>query len=371
MLKQSEITWMLEPASATITSYETEARTERGGADERARGSTVVSVVIPCFNEERYIGKVLENLSGQYESEGFEIVVVDGMSEDHTRKVVSSFMEENPHVRVRLVDNPARHIPAGLNLGIAAAEGQFIVRMDAHSVPSPNYVRRSVELLKSGDAEVCGMPWRIEPGADTLTARAIALSVAHPFGIGDAKYRQANLAASQLVDTVPFGAFSKSLWREIGGFDESLLANEDYDFYYRVRRRGGRILLDASAYSSYYARATLGALARQYFRYGRWKAEMLKGNPRSVRLRQMVAPAFVLALLVSGAAGLVWPPALLLLLLVVAAYALLASAFAVKLALKGRDFRLAFLIPLAFFVIHTTWGSGFLLSFLKPPRVKS
>ncbi|MBD0371765.1 MAG: glycosyltransferase family 2 protein [Pyrinomonadaceae bacterium] len=359
---------MLEPASATITSYETEDRTERGGATERVKNRMRVSVVIPCFNEERYIGKVLENLSGQYETDSFEIVIVDGMSEDGTREVVTSFAEDNPHVRVRLVDNPARHIPAGLNRGIAAASGELIVRMDAHSVPSINYVRRCVELLESGKAEVCGMPWRIEPGADSLVARAIALAVAHPFGIGDAKYRQPNLAASQLVDTVPFGAFSKSLWQELGGFDESLLANEDYDFYYRVRRRGGRILLDASGYSSYYARATLGALARQYFRYGRWKAEMLKGNPRSIRPRQMVAPAFVLALLLSGAVGIVWTPALLLFLLIAVSYSLFATAFAVQLALKGRDFKLALVLPLVFFIIHTTWGSGFLLSFLKPPR---
>jgi succinoglycan biosynthesis protein ExoA len=360
---------MPEPASATVTSYETETREAVRGAGEHApQALTRVSVVIPCFNEERYIGKVLENLAGQYEAEHFEIIIVDGMSEDGTRAIVSKFVEENPFVRVRLVDNPARHIPAGLNRGIEAACGEIIVRMDAHSVPSPNYVRRCVELLDNGDAEVCGMPWRIEPGAKGLVARAIALAVAHPFGIGDAKYRQANLASSQFVDTVPFGAFSKSLWREINGFDESLLANEDYDFYYRVRRGGGRILLDAFGYSSYYARATLGDLARQYFRYGRWKAEMVKSHPRSLRLRQLVAPAFVLSLVASGVLSIFWTPALYLLLLTIVAYALLATAFALRLAVKGGDFRLAFVVPSVFFIIHTMWGSGFLLSFLRPPQ---
>jgi cellulose synthase/poly-beta-1,6-N-acetylglucosamine synthase-like glycosyltransferase len=289
------------------------------------------------------------------------------MSEDGTRQVVSKFVEENPQVPVRLVDNPARHIPAGLNRGIEAALGQIIVRMDAHSVPSPNYVRRLVELLDEGGAEVCGMPWRIKPGADTSVARAIAQAVAHPFGIGDAKYRQANLASSQFVDTVPFGAFCKSLWQEVGGFDERLLANEDYDFYYRVRTRGGRVLLDSSGYSAYYARATLNDLGRQYFRYGRWKAEMLKSHPRSIRLRQLVAPAFVLSLVASGVLSIFWTPALYLLLLTVAAYSLLAIVFAIRLAQKGRDFQLALVLPLVFFIIHTAWGSGFLLSFLRSP----
>ncbi|HEX8173621.1 MAG TPA: glycosyltransferase family 2 protein [Pyrinomonadaceae bacterium] len=359
---------MLEHAPATVTDYKREPLAVAGGAAEPAHASLRVSVVIPCFNEERYIGKVLGNLVNQYEAESFEIIIVDGMSEDGTRKVVSKFVEENPQVQVRLVDNPARHIPAALNLGIAAARGEIIVRMDAHSVPSLNYVRRLAELLEKGDAEVCGMPWRIEPGADTSVARAIARAVAHPFGIGDAKYRLSGLASSEFVDTVPFGAFAKSLWQEVGGFDESLLANEDYDFYYRIRQRGGRVLLDASGYSSYYARATLLDLARQYFRYGRWKAEMLKQHPRSARLRQLVAPAFVLSLMGLSALGIFWTPALYLLVLVIAAYSLLATTFAVRLALKSEEPKLAFVLPAVFFIIHASWGSGFLLSLLRSPR---
>lgn len=360
---------MLEPASTTVASYEIERRGQPGAACEVSvpASPVLVSVVVPCLNEERYIGKVLENLAAQYEAEDFEIVIVDGMSEDGTRQVISEFMEDNPAVQVRVVDNPARHIPTALNRGIEAARGRIIVRMDAHSVPSPNYVRRCVELLEKQEAEVCGMPWRIEPGADRLVARSIALAVAHPFGIGDARYRRSNLSASEFVDTVPFGAFKKSLWKDVGGFNEELLANEDYDFYYRVRQEGGRILLDAAGYSSYYARATIGELARQYFRYGRWKAEMLKSHPQSIRLRQMVAPLFVLTLIVTGITGIFWTPALYLLLLTLGAYSLLAGLFAVQLAAKGKDMRLVLLLPAIFFTIHATWGSGFLLSCLRPP----
>ena len=359
---------MLEPMSTAVSPYEAKNRIAARVPFEDSKAEPRVSVVIPCFNEERFIGKVLENVASQYEAESFEIVIVDGMSEDGTRQVVSTFIEQNTHLRVRLVDNPLRHIPAALNRGIAEARGQIIVRMDAHSVPSPNYVRRCVELLEGGSAEVCGMPWRIEPGRDSLVARAIARAVAHPFGIGDAKYRQSDLSSPQFVDTVPFGAFSKSLWSEVGGFDEGLLSNEDYDFHYRVRQRGGRILLDASGYSSYFARPTLKDLARQYFRYGRWKAEMLKSHPRSVRARQLVAPAFVLSLVCLSLLGLLWSPALYLLLLMMACYSSLAILFAVRLAIKGREVGLVAVIPLVFFVIHTAWGGGFLLSFLRSPR---
>lgn len=326
-----------------------------------------VSVVIPCYNEERFIGKVLENLAGQYAAERYEIIIVDGMSTDRTRAVVAEFMQRHPEIAVRLVDNPARNIPTALNLGIEEARHEIIVRMDAHSVPSENYVRRCIEGLSRDDVSVVGMPWRIRASEETLTARAIALAVAHPFGIGDAKYRLEN-SASQFVDTVPFGAFRKSLWREVGGFNEALLANEDYDFHYRVRQRGGRILLDTGGHSIYFARNTFRALAVQYFRYGRWKTQMLKLNPRSLRLRQLVAPLFVVALVSLTALSLLSRLALFALLAVVVPYAALAAFFAFKLSRKAGDWRLLPLIAFAFLIIHTAWGSSFLLGLFHSPQ---
>jgi succinoglycan biosynthesis protein ExoA len=315
---------------------------------------------------------VLGNLAGQYEHGRYEIVVVDGRSEDGTRGAVARFAAENPGLEVRLVENPARHIPAALNLGIGAARGEVIVRMDAHSLASPAYVRRSVEMLEGGRADVVGMPWRIRPGAETLAARAVALAVAHPFGIGDAKYRLADSASGEReVDTVPFGSFRKELWRELGGFNEGLLANEDYDFNYRARKLGRRVVLDTSAHCEYFARPTLGALAAQYFRYGTWKARMLRLHPRSVRPRQLAAPLFVLALAVSAALAPWLAPARWLFALVSAPYALLALACAAQLALRGRDARLFLLLPAVFLTIHLAWGAGFLRGLTRPPASKT
>lgn len=335
--------------------------------DRRHHGEDLppsVSIVIPCYNEERYIATVLENLLPQYPSTLLEIIVVDGMSEDGTRAAVENFIERHAESRVRLIDNPERNIPAALNLGIAAAEGEIIVRMDAHSVPSENYVRRAVEVLNGRDAQVVGMPWRIAPGAETPVARAIAAAVAHPFGIGDAKYRAVDVQ-TQYVDTVPFGVFRKSLWTQLGGFNEELLANEDYDFYYRVRRDGGRILLDAEAHCTYFARPTLRELATQYARYGSWKAQMVKLHPSSIKLRQVVAPAFVLALGGLGMLGLVWRPAWLVLVLVLAAYWSFALWFGARLAAKDRGTVSAPLVALAFFVVHVAWGGNFLRGLVR------
>ena len=335
-----------------------------------------VSIVIPCFNEERFIFKVLENLAGQYQPGRSEIVVVDGRSTDATRERVAEFKRAYPNLPVRLVDNPARNIPAGVNLGIEAARGDVIVRMDAHSIPSSNYVRRCVEQLGGAawesncEVAVVGMPWRIRPGAGTRAARAIALAVAHPFGIGDAKYRMAEGAATEFVDTVPFGVFRKSLWREIGGFNEELLANEDYDFFYRVRTRGGRILLDTSGHSLYFARPTLKELARQYARYGAWKAQMVKLHPRSLRWRHLVAPAFVAGVASTALLGFWWRPAWWLLLLAVVPYASLSLVCALQLARRGRDLSLLPLVAIIFPLLHVAWGSSFWLGLLRAPRRK-
>lgn len=324
-----------------------------------------VSVVIPCYNEERFIGRVLESLYGQYPADRLEIIVVDGMSTDRTREVVAQFTAGHPRVRVQLIDNPARNIPTALNLGIAAARGDVIVRMDAHSIPSSNYVRRAVELLSRPGVEVVGMPWLIRPSATTLAGRSIALAVTHPFGIGDAKYRTANSGSqSEFVDTVPFGIFSKKLWQALGGFNEDLLANEDYDFNYRVRRRGGRVLLDTSSHCAYFARATFGALASQYFRYGFWKAQMLKLHPRSIKLRQLISPVFVLTIITLSLLGVWLTPALWLLGVVLVAYASLALFSASQLRRRDKDVRLLLFIPASFFLIHLGWGLGFLRGLL-------
>lgn len=333
----------------------------RAGAPAEAPS---VSVVVPCFNEERYIEEVLVNLARQRAAGGFEIIVVDGMSTDGTRDAVRRFAEANPEASVRLVDNPARNIPAALNRGIEAARGRVIARMDAHAVPSEHYLRDCLESLGRAGVAVVGMPCRIRPGAETPVALANAAAVSHPFGIGDAKYRTAGAggpAPSRMVDTVPFGVFTKELWRELGGYDEGLLTNEDYDFNYRVRRRGGGVLLDTSGHCTYFARPTYGALARQYFRYGLWKARMVRLHPRSVRPRQLAAPAFVVSLALLGPASLWLAPARWLLAAGLGAYALLALASSVQLARRERAPGIVPLVPVSFLLIHLTWGVGFLL----------
>src|SRR3972149_4730889 len=188
----------------------------------------------------------------------------------------------------------------------------------------------------------------------------MALAASHPMGVGDAFYRFSTKARE--VDTVPFGAFSKDLITRIGGFDEKLHANEDYQFNARVREAGGKVWLDPAIRSVYFARPTLTELARQYARYGYWKAQMLRRYPRSLRLRQVAPPLFVVSLVFLPLGVLVWPWLRWVLLGEVVSYALLLFTAAFFKALEAKKIVLLIGIPIAMATMHLSWGVAFLWS---------
>ncbi len=206
---------------------------------------------------------------------------------------------------IRLVDNPLRNIPAAFNSALRAATGDYIVRLDAHSEPAPDYIERCLEDLRSGKGQIVGGIWMIRPSGPGWMARSIAAAAAHPIGVGDALYRYTTQAGT--VDTVPFGAFRRDLIERIGAFDEKLLTNEDYEFNTRVRQGGGTVWLNPAIRSVYYARPGLAELIRQYWRYGFWKFQMLRRYPATLRWRQALPPVFVLSLVLLALAGLFWP----------------------------------------------------------------
>lgn len=320
-----------------------------------------ISIIVPCFNEEETIGALLGAIVTQtYPCEQMEVVVADGKSEDRTRDVIAAFREAHPDLQLRVVDNVRRTIPSSLNAAVAAARGEIIIRLDAHSIPIPEYVERCVQDIEQGKGVNVGGVWDIHPGGKGWLAQGIAAAAAHPLGAGDALYRL-NAEASE-VDTVPFGAFRRSLISGIGGFDETLLTNEDYEFNTRIRRNGGVVWLDPRIRSTYIARATLQDLARQYWRYGFWKCRMLLRYPGSVRLRQALPPLFVLGVLGMALASTVWATALTALGTELFLYFAVLLLAGLDIAVRGRN---ALLMPasmLALMVMHVTWGGGFLWS---------
>jgi hypothetical protein len=187
--------------------------------------------------------------------------------------------------------------------------------------------------------------------------RAIAEAGSHPLGAGDARYRTGGRAGP--VETVPFGAFPRAWLDRVGGYDESLLTNEDYELNLRLRRAGGVVWFDPSIRSAYFARPDFTALGRQYLRYGTWKARMLRRYPASLRWRQTAAPLFVALTAVAAALSIWFPLGRALLALQWGAYAVALALSGVERAIRRRDPHLVWGLPAAFLVIHMAWGGGF------------
>ena len=318
-----------------------------------------VSVIIPCRNEEKTIHLVLDAIYGQtYPRERMQVVIADGFSEDRTREKIADFKTAHPDLDVLVVDNSQRVIPAGLNAAIKASRGDVIVRMDAHSIPNPDYVALCVDAHERNVAQNVGGVWNIQPGKDSWIARSIAAAAGNPLAVGDAHYRFTDKAA--FVDTVPYGSYKRDLFDQIGLFDETLLANEDYELNTRILQSGGKIWLDPKIRCTYFARSDLIALTKQYYGYGYWKVQMLKRYPETLRWRQALPPAFVLGLLVTLLVGIFWKPSLYLFAAVLGLYLLILLAVGIHMANKKRDILMLIGIPLAIFTMHFSWGSGFI-----------
>ncbi len=327
-----------------------------------------VSVIVPCYNEEATIDQLLDAIYHQtYPLTEIEVVIADGMSTDATRDKICQYQSTHPGLEIRVVDNTRRAIPSGLNRAIEAAQGKYILRMDAHSVPHTDYIERCIAGLGAGLGDNVGGVWVIQPGASTWIAKAIAISAAHPLGAGDALYRIGGTA--QEVETVPFGAFFRDTLKKIGLYDENLLSNEDYELNVRLKQSGRKIWLDPSIRSIYQARSTLGDLSRQYWRYGYWKARMLRKHPKTLRLRQFVPPLFVSAVLGLAVLSLILALARWLLAIIVILYTIILLAIGLQMGYRYKDLSLAIGVPLATATIHLSWGSAFLWGLLVKPTM--
>lgn len=323
-----------------------------------------VSIIVPCYNERKTIRLLLDSLLNQsYPLTDMEVIISDAQSTDGTREEIIRYQEEHPELSVSVVDNHDQTIPSGLNKALESAKGEYIVRMDAHSLPNSEYVKICIQDLEAGYGDTVGGVWTICSGGHGWLAESIAEAAAHPLGAGDAHYRLGG--SPQAVDTVPFGAYHRSLVERIGKYDETLLSNEDYEFNVRVRRSGGRVWLDPAIQTKYFARKTITELARQYWRYGYWKAKMLQRYPRTIRWRQLLPPLFVISILLMLIGSFVSILTQTLLAITLSFYFLVLLAAGLQIAIQKK--RLFFMIgvPIAVAIMHLSWGSAFIWSLIK------
>lgn len=324
------------------------------GAADRPTGASAnigvappVSIVVPARDEEAMLPAALASVLAQnYEGE-IEIVIADGSHGPGMAEAVRSRFPQ-----ARLIANPDGGIAAGLNRAVAAATHDILVRCDARCILPPNYVRRAVATLeRTGAACVGGLQ---RPVGICPFTRAVAMAMTAPLGAGGARYRTGGPEGP--TDTVFLGVWRRVTLEAIGGFDTTLLRNEDYELAWRLRERGGTVWLDPAITVDYRPRESLAALVAQYFEYGRWKAVMLRRHPRSLRTRQLAAPALVLGLAGSAALAAVGIAQVAAMLPVV-----WLAALSVSMVVEGwrrRDPAALLMLP-ALAAMHLAWGAGF------------
>ena len=313
-----------------------------------------VSVILPCRNEARHIRQCIQSLLAQQPVPGgVEFILADGMSDDGTRVILQEIAREQQVLRV--VDNPGRTTPCGLNAALAQARGEIIIRMDAHTEYAPNYIQECVAVLQGTGADNVGGPW-VARGQTSLS-QAIAAAFQCPWVIGGA--RGHSLTYEGEVDTVYLGCWRKQAFDRFGRFDEEFVRNQDDELSLRITKGGGRIWQSPRIRSWYQPRGSLSALFRQYMQYGYWKVRVIQKHRLPASLRHLVPAAFLSALVVLGLAAFIWRPAGWLWLLVVAAYLTLNLAASVASAASG-GFRLLPMLPAVVATYHFGYGYGFL-----------
>jgi len=312
-----------------------------------------VSIIMPVRNEAAYIDRSLGAVLAQdYPAERLEILVVDGLSDDGTRAIIQAYQAQ--HGRVRLLDNPARIVAPALNLALARARGDVIVRVDGHCEIAPDYVRNCVTHLRA--TGVAGVGGPIETVGETFTAQAIALAMSAWFGVGGSAFRTVK-DRPMLVETIAFPAYTRRALARAGRFDEELVRNQDDEYNYRLLKLGEKLLLAPDVRSRYYSRGAVRKLWGQYFQYGFWKVRVLQKHPRQMRGRQFAPPLFAATLLL----GLLFPPLLALTLL---AYTLANGAAALALG-RRHGWRYAPLLLLIHPTLHLSYGLGFLVGLAR------
>jgi succinoglycan biosynthesis protein ExoA len=318
----------------------------------------VVSVILPVRNEGIYLERALKAILAQdFPLCDMEVIVVDGDSTDDTAEQARRILGLEPRhssglAHVAVLRNPERIVPVSMNLGIAQAKGDFVVRVDGHCDIATDYVRRCVELLQTGKyACVGGICITV---GNTDSARSIAAAQSSRVGVGNVAFRIGQ-AEPGPVDTVPFGAWPRQLLVEVGGFDEELVRNQDDELAFRIVQRGGVVWLDPRIRSEYHSRSSLPALWTQYFQYGSYKVRVAQKRGGVASLRHVVPAGFIGAVALSVLVGIVrrqfrWPLALL------GFYSAVVGISARQVARRSDTDPVA--VAAAMATLHTSYGLG-------------
>jgi glycosyltransferase involved in cell wall biosynthesis len=327
-----------------------------------------LSLIVVVRNGARALAALLLDIARQdFPTDRMELILVDGGSTDGTRAVIEEFVRTHPHLHVLVLDNPGRILASGWNLALRHARGRASLRLDAHSMIPPGFVRANVE--RSRDEAICGGYLEaLEPRG--VWERLVFLADSSRFGGSAAAFR--NPGAARYVDSVAYATYRREVFAVVGGFDERLVRNQDNEMHHRLRKAGFKFFFDPIIHAYYKPRASFKALLQQKYGNGYWVGLTLGISPGCFGLRHLVPGLFVMALLMA----IVWlcwqgatPWGLLPLVTVLAPYGLLATHFALQSARKATHCvnPLCVLLPALFLMMHMAYGLGTLAGLVIIP----
>jgi succinoglycan biosynthesis protein ExoA len=315
-----------------------------------------VSVIMPLLNEERHLRDAVAMILKQDYAGPLEVVLALGPSADRTDEVAADVAASDP--RVRLVPNPSGRTPDGLNAAIGASTGAIIVRVDGHAEIPNDYISVAVaELLRVGADNVGGI---MDARGTSRFERAVACAMRSPIGVGSSRFHTGGEAGD--ADTVYLGVFRRSALERVGGYDAHFARAQDWEMNHRIRETGGKVWFTPDLKVTYRPRASVPALARQYFHYGRWRRVVSRHHEGTINLRYLAPPTMVGVTTAATLLGFAWPPAWV----VPAAYAAGVTAGGLAIS-RGEAAATRAATPLVLATMHWSWGIGFLTS---PGRLK-
>ncbi len=312
-----------------------------------------ISIILPIKNEERFIGKTLQSIINQKFKGELEIIIADGMSDDGTRGIVKEF--QNSHRNIILIDNNAQIVPNGFNRALSISRGDLIIRLDGHSFIDPDFISNCLSVQEHSDADCVGGPTKHY--SDSIIGYQVAIAQSSKFGAGGASFRT-GIEKGKYVNTLAFGAYRRSVFFEIGGYDEELIRNQDEEFNFRLIQQGMKIWIDPSIKSTYFVRDSLVKLFRQYYQYGFFKVRVIQKVKALISWRHLVPASFVLMIIFSFMLGIInnyyFPIKTLL-----GIYFSINLIFSLYESLSCRSG--LFFLPFIYLIMHLSYGIGFIV----------
>ena len=324
----------------------------------------MISIIIPTLNEEAWIEKCLKSVLGFKlpNHQNFEIIIVDGNSQDKTVEIVKTIASENDLISI--INNPKVIQSVALNLGFKRAKGEWILRLDAHSIYPANYLILCYETTIQTKAQNVGGLFIAKLGADNYQAHMVQALTTHKFGVGGASFRTSMTAGE--ADTVPYGFFNKNIFERIGYLDERLVRAQDYEFNRRIIACGGKIWRNPEIHVYYYNQPTMKKfLLKQMIREAPYNAYMWYLAPYSFTFRHAITGIFSLGVI----GGLIFSPfnqiISFIFISVIILYFLLALLSSFQQAKRYNKIEHIFTLPLGFFSYHFLHGLGLLYGIFK------